>query len=362
VTPVPQLTQVQLAGVVDRIRQDGTLDPVLLDHTSVVDEQARKRICKGLGMVCPPFLLSVDDITAKRLLVTLALARRDVGRDTYRKHDMLLWLWQYHSVPTTDMVVQSRTYVTNLVNADLAMLRQKPMGESLVQRAVQWLNFTPEQKNEVISGRRTITSYTDPRSSEGAKRVRPPRSGKPSPPRSRPAAGADEKARHRMERAQIEYEGMVQAPWGGQNNFFTRRAFEVQERLDDIFEIPPAKAASHVPLHSLPHFLVDRGEWWAEFTRLCYERWQAEAPQLPKFTPMRFGPLNERDLTGRDRDVLAHLRTLTEPVTAVEVAVVFKLNESYIRQSMGRLVDAGLVEVAGQVESRGSYRAVVEPE
>jgi hypothetical protein len=152
---------------------------------------------------------------------------------------------------------------------------------------------------------------------------------------------------------------MLNAPTGKLNLPLLRRLEQIQEFLDDIYELPPEKAVLGFPVNRCREFSTSRAEWWQTFTRLCEQRWQSEAPDLPPpRTHHRLIPLAERDLTHGDRAMLDWLRTKVEPVTAIEAAVSLRISDNGATNNLARLVGCGLAEMVGMVGRRKTYRAV----
>jgi len=155
---------------------------------------------------------------------------------------------------------------------------------------------------------------------------------------------------------------MYNAPTGKLNLPLLRRLEQIQEFLDDIYELPPEKAVMGFPVNRCREFSSSRAEWWQQFTGLCDKRWRDEAPDLPEpRTNHRLIPLAERDLTHGDRLMLDWLRTKTAPVTAIEAAVALRISDNGATNNLARLVGCGLADMVGLVGRRKTYSASSDP-
>jgi len=380
--PIPQLTEIELGMLRESIRRDGVQYPVLLDGSgNIIDGHHRKQICDELGIECPTDTRDVDPETAERLAVTLNLARRQLT--TADQYELIAWLAERHqSDAETEARARQQTgrasvgdltplegvrsgrhartamaEIARRINADLADMGQTMrVGSNTVDRARIYANAAAEDKADVRAGRRSVTSIAQP--TKGRRHPPAKRTSKQAPPRKvTPQEILDSQARVRAIDAETKYTAMLNAPAGKTNVPLMERAFKIQELLDDIFELTPEKAISHVPAEACHFFTPSRAEWWMEFAQRCEQRRQAETPDVPPARPVRWLPLAERDLTRGDRAMLEWLRTRPQPVTPMEAAVAIRIREDHARRQLGKLVAAELAVIAGRVDGRDVFTA-----
>jgi hypothetical protein len=362
-TPSLRLTDDSSATLTGTAQLDGVVDPVLLGASGRwINEVERKRICKALGLVCPRLILDADNTEAAVLLLSLTLARRH--DDTGHRYDMVTLLRKRHlemAAAAGYRIGDTRAYIVNEVNADLAALDESfKISQGMVEKANCWDEATDEQRTAVARGEKSISEVIEEIRGQRLRARRRPSKAKRSPAPRRNPVTDNPLARIQAIEDETSYQSMLNAQPGNQNNPFMRRAIRIQQDLDDVSELTPEKAASHVMVKDLGAFPSEGARWWLRFTELCEQRREAEAPEVPVHRVFRAIPLAQRDLTKQDWEVLSWLRNRPEPVTAVEAARAFRAHEDTARRQLGRLVDAELAEIVGRDDRRDLFRAVTK--
>jgi hypothetical protein len=394
-TPIPPLTDTEVGMLRESIRRDGVQYPVLLDASgNIIDGYHRQQIAVELGIEYPIKTLDVDAETAERLSVTLNLARRHLS--TAASYDLIAWLAERHQAVASAEALERKlqgnkrggegkftlghgvdfgergpTAVVDIaerINTDLA-----DMGETMrvtrpkVERAQRWGRASAADKAAARAGRRSVTDIVDPGNKQRAQESRQrrgngKRTGKRRAPRLvTPRHMRDFDAETRAMYAETQYQSMLNAPPQTLNLPMLRRAEVIQQALDDLLELDPVAAAHQMPPERAPMFPTDTAAWWSNFAAESERRWKAEVPQLRGRRRSRLIPLAERDLSRGDGQLIDWLRTMPNPVTAIEAAVAVHLQELTARAALKRLSEAGLVEVVGRLENgRFLYAAVLQ--